>query len=167
MVNAVSGHKNPAGASVYGTIAGDAVSSSRELYYPLIWPFWESFKCLMSPETFRYSFSLQKHSRLGNANSLLLQWYRAQIMLQDQKMGHYMHIPPRAVFFSQIFGSFIGVPINYGVIRWVLNTKSEFLSGREIDPAHQWTAQTLAHYLTSGVQYVLIVSITSHLSCKS
>lgn len=55
MVNAVGGHKNPAGASVYSSIAGDA-------------------------------------------------WYRAQLMLQDQKIGHYMHIPPRAVFFSQIFG---------------------------------------------------------------
>ncbi|TVY62700.1 Oligopeptide transporter, partial [Lachnellula suecica] len=107
MVNAVGGHKSPVGASVYGSIAGDA-------------------------------------------------WYRAQIMLQDQKLGHYMHIPPRAVFFSQLFGSFIGVPINYGVIRWVLNTKSEFLSGQELDPTHQWSGQTLSMYLTSGVQYVLI-----------
>ncbi|TVY32513.1 Oligopeptide transporter [Lachnellula subtilissima] len=107
MVNCVSGHKNPVGASVYGTIAGDA-------------------------------------------------WYRAQVMLQDQKLGHYMHIPPRAVFFSQIFGSLIGVPINYGVIRWVLNTKSGFLSGAEIDPTHQWTGQKLAQYLTIGVQYVLV-----------
>lgn len=113
MVNCVSGHKNPAGASVYGAIAGDA-------------------------------------------------WYRAQVMLQDQKLGHYMHIPPRAVFFSQIFGSFIGVPINYGVIRWVLNTKSEFLAGTKIDPTHQWTGQMLAQYLTVGVQYVLIVRIISH-----
>jgi hypothetical protein len=113
MVNSVSGYKNPGGASVYGTIAGDA-------------------------------------------------WYRAQLMLQDQKIGHYMHIPPRAVFFSQIFGSFIGVPINYGVIRWALNTKGEFLSGRETDPTNQWNGQLLSQYLTSGVQYVLIVRITSH-----
>jgi hypothetical protein len=50
MVSSVDGHKNPAGASVYSSIAGDA-------------------------------------------------WYRAQLMLQDQKIGHYTHIPPRAVFF--------------------------------------------------------------------
>jgi hypothetical protein len=110
MVNSISGFKNPVGASVYSSIAGDA-------------------------------------------------WYRAQIMLQDQKMGHYMHIPPRAVFFSQIFGSFIGVPINYGVIRWVIDAKGDFISGREIDPTHQWTAQQLTQYLTIGVQYVLIVCL--------
>jgi hypothetical protein len=64
-------------------------------------------------------------------------WYRAQLMLQDQKIGHYMHIPPRAVFFSQISGRFIGVPINYGVIRWVLNTKSIYLTGEVSDATHQ------------------------------
>ncbi|RDL38670.1 Uncharacterized protein BP5553_03010 [Venustampulla echinocandica] len=107
MVNAVSGYKNPVGAFVYSTIAGDA-------------------------------------------------WYRAQIMLQDQKLGHYMHIPPKALFFSQIFGSVIGVPINYAVVRWVLDTKADFLSGAKIDPTHQWTGQSLASSLTIGVQYVLI-----------
>jgi hypothetical protein len=109
MVNSVKGHKNPTGASVYSSIAGDA-------------------------------------------------WYRAQLMLQDQKIGHYMHVPPRAVFFSQLFGSFIGTPINYAVIRWVLNTKSEFLNGNKEDPNHQWTGQSLASTLTMSVQYVMLVS---------
>lgn len=63
MVHSITGHKHPAGASTYGSIAGDA-------------------------------------------------WYRAQYMMQDQKIGHYMHIPPRAVFFSQIFGELIGVPVS-------------------------------------------------------
>jgi hypothetical protein len=108
MVNAIPGHKNPVGASVYGSIAGDA-------------------------------------------------WYRAQYLLQDQKLGHYMHIPPRTVFFSQVFGSLIGVPINYGVVRWVLNTKGDYISGAKIDPHHQWTGQGLAENLTMATQYVLIV----------
>jgi hypothetical protein len=109
MVNAVKGYKNPIGASVYGSIAGDA-------------------------------------------------WYRAQLMLQDQKIGHYMHVPPRAVFFSQLFGAFIGVPINYAVVRWVISTKADFLNGNLEDPAHQWTGQDLASSLALGVQYVLVVS---------
>ncbi|KAG9237072.1 OPT oligopeptide transporter protein-domain-containing protein [Amylocarpus encephaloides] len=107
MVNAVPGHKNPCGATIYSSIAGDA-------------------------------------------------WYRAQLMLQDQKIGHYMHIPPRAVFFSQVFGCFIGVPINYGVIRWVLTTRSDYISGKVSDPTHQWTGQSLATSLTTSVQYVLV-----------
>jgi hypothetical protein len=113
MVNAVKGYKNPTGATIYSSIAGDA-------------------------------------------------WYRALLMLQDQKIGHYMHIPPRAVFFSQLFGSFIGIPINYGVIRWVLRTKTEFLNGTADDPNHQWTGQSLASSLTTSVQYVLVVSFSLH-----
>jgi len=111
MVNLVKGYKNPVGASVYGTIAGDA-------------------------------------------------WYRAMFLLQDQKIGHYMHIPPRTVFFSQLFGSFIGVPINYSVIRWILDTKSQYLKGKKVDPAHQWTGQTLVGSLTLSTQYVLIVRVS-------
>lgn len=83
-------------------------------------------------------------------------WYRAQLNLQDIKIGHYMHIPPRAVFLSQVFGSLIGIPVDYAVIRWVLSTKADYLTGKVTDPTHQWTAQELASNLTMGVQYVLI-----------
>ena len=83
-------------------------------------------------------------------------WYRAQYMLQDQRIGHYMHIPPRTVFFSQIFGSVLGVPINYGVIRWVLNTKFEYLTGAIKDPLNQWTGQSITSANTLGVQYAVI-----------
>ncbi|KAJ8131805.1 hypothetical protein O1611_g1818 [Lasiodiplodia mahajangana] len=107
MVQNLSHHRNPIGASVYGSIAGDA-------------------------------------------------WYRAQYMLQDQKIGHYMHVPQRAIFFSQVFGITLGVPINYAAMRWVLNTKRDYLTGELEDPAHIWTGQSLAGYLTLGVQYVLI-----------
>jgi hypothetical protein len=81
-------------------------------------------------------------------------------MLQDQKIGHYMHIPPRATFFSQIFGCTLGIPINYAVVRWVINTKYDYLTGAKTDPTHQWTAQSLRSSLTTSVQYVLIVSYT-------
>lgn len=108
MVNAVGGHKNPTGATVYSSIAGDA-------------------------------------------------WYRAQYMLQDQKIGHYMHIPPQATFFSQIFGCTIGIPVNYAVVRWVLDTKRDYLTGEKTDPSHQWTGQSLASSLSTSVQYVLVV----------
>jgi OPT family small oligopeptide transporter len=83
-------------------------------------------------------------------------WYRAQYMLQDQRIGHYMHIPPRTVFFSQVFGSILGIPINYGVVRWVLNTKFDYLSGAKKDPLNQWTGQSLVSSNTLGVQYAVI-----------
>jgi len=109
MINAVNGHKNPTGATIYSSVAGDA-------------------------------------------------WYRAQLMLQDQKIGHYMHVPPRATFFSQVFGATLGIPINYAVIRWVINTKRDYLTGAVDDPSHQWTGQTVTSALSTSVQYVLVVS---------
>ena len=107
MVHATGGHKHPAGATAYGSIAGDC-------------------------------------------------WYRAQYLLQDQKIGHYMHVPPRAIFLSQIFGELLGVPINYGIIQWVLKTKADYILGNKIDPLNQWTGQSLSSYNTMGVQYVLV-----------
>lgn len=69
-----------------------------------------------------------------------------------------MHIPPRATFFSQVFGATIGIPINYAVIRWVLNTRSDYLTGDKTDPSHQWTGQSVQQTLSTSVQYVLVVS---------
>lgn len=83
-------------------------------------------------------------------------WYRAQYILQDQKIGHYMHLPPKAVFFSQIFGELIGVPINYGALRWVLKTKMEFLNGTKKDSLHQWTGQSIVSSNSNAVQYVIL-----------
>ena len=99
--------RHPAGATVYGAIAGDA-------------------------------------------------WYRAQYILQDQKIGHYMHLPPKAVFFSQIFGELIGVPINYAALRWVLSSKKDFLNGTKVDTLHQWTGQQIVSYNTNAIQYVVL-----------
>lgn len=83
-------------------------------------------------------------------------WYRAQYMLQDQKIGHYMHIPPREIFFSQIFGTLMGIPINYAVIRWVMDTKGDYLTGEKTDPLNQWTGQSLRTSNTMGVQYAVL-----------
>ncbi|KAI1211648.1 OPT superfamily oligopeptide transporter [Annulohypoxylon truncatum] len=107
MVQNLKTNRNPLGASVYGSIAGDA-------------------------------------------------WYRAQYMLQDQKIGHYMHVPQRAIFFSQLFGITMGVPINYAAMRWIVDTKRDYLTGAVTDAAHIWTGQSLTSSLTMGVQYVLL-----------
>ena len=77
-------------------------------------------------------------------------------MLQNQKIGHYMHVPPRSVLFSQLFGELIGVPINYGVIQWIIKSKRDYLLGNKVDKLGQWTGQTLANYNALGVQYVLV-----------
>ncbi|KAG2181569.1 hypothetical protein INT44_008384 [Umbelopsis vinacea] len=83
-------------------------------------------------------------------------WYRAQTILQDMKIGHYNHVAPRDVFWSQIIGNVIGVPINYAVIRWVIDTKRDFLDGTKKDPLNQWTGQNPISYNSQAVQYGLV-----------
>lgn len=83
-------------------------------------------------------------------------WYRAQYMLQDQKIGHYMHVSQRAIFASQVWGMLLGIPVNYAAMRWILSAKRDLLNGTTTDPTHIWTGQSLATGVTTGVQYVLI-----------
>ncbi|KAF8902832.1 OPT oligopeptide transporter protein-domain-containing protein [Mucidula mucida] len=66
-------------------------------------------------------------------------WYEAQSMLSDMKLGHYYHVPPKAVMLAQIWGILVGVPVNYATILWVCATKGKILTGEESDPNHQWT----------------------------
>lgn len=83
-------------------------------------------------------------------------WYRSQYHLELMKLGFYNHIPPRLVFFSQIYGELIGVPINYLSLRWVMSSKWEYLTGQKTDPLHQWTAQSVVTYHTNAIQYVVL-----------
>lgn len=83
-------------------------------------------------------------------------WYRAQHHLELMKLGFYNHLPPRLVFFAQVYGEFIGVPINYVSFRWVIQSKWDFLTGKATDPLHQWTAQALVATHTNAIQYVVL-----------
>lgn len=83
-------------------------------------------------------------------------WYRSQFHLELMKLGFYNHVPPKLVFFSQIYGELIGVPINYLSLRWVLASKWDYLVGKIIDPLHQWTAQNVVTYHTNAIQYVVL-----------
>ncbi|THU87096.1 OPT superfamily oligopeptide transporter [Dendrothele bispora CBS 962.96] len=83
-------------------------------------------------------------------------WYEAQSMLADMKLGHYFHIPPRAVLFAQVWGIFVGVPVNYATILWVCNTKGDVLTGRATDPNHQWTGQTVISLYNQSISFALV-----------
>lgn len=83
-------------------------------------------------------------------------WYRSQYHLELMKLGFYNHIPPTLVFFSQIYGELIGVPINYLSLRWVMTSKWDYLTGKKTDPLHQWTAQSIVTYHTNAIQYVVL-----------
>ncbi|KAH0443797.1 OPT oligopeptide transporter [Colletotrichum camelliae] len=83
-------------------------------------------------------------------------WYDARIVLEDQKIGHYLHLPPRDVIGIQIIANMLALPVNYGVMRWVIASKFDYVSGRIPDPAGQWTGQEFKSYNTAGIQYALV-----------
>ncbi|KAH7126019.1 OPT oligopeptide transporter [Dactylonectria macrodidyma] len=83
-------------------------------------------------------------------------WYDARVVLEDQKIGHYLHLPPRDVIGMQIVANMLALPINYGVMRWVIATKFEYVSGQVVDPQGQWTGQEFKSYNTAGIQYALV-----------
>ncbi|CAN8096086.1 unnamed protein product [Discula destructiva] len=83
-------------------------------------------------------------------------WYDSQSVLQDQKIGHYMHIPPRDVIGIQLFAFVVSLPVNYGVMRWVLATKYDYITGAKTDPSGQWTGQNFQSYNSEGIMYALV-----------
>ncbi|KAJ7582911.1 OPT oligopeptide transporter protein-domain-containing protein [Mycena floridula] len=83
-------------------------------------------------------------------------WYEAQAMLADMKLGHYFHIPPRAVLWAQIFGILVGTPVNYATILWVVKTKGDVLTGAASDPNRQWTGQTVISLYNQSISFALI-----------
>ncbi|RDW65068.1 OPT oligopeptide transporter [Coleophoma cylindrospora] len=83
-------------------------------------------------------------------------WYDARVVLEDQKIGHYLHLPPRDVIGMQIVANMIALPVNYGVMRWVLASKFDYVSGKVTDPSGQWTGQDFKSYNTAGIQYALV-----------
>ncbi|KAK6459701.1 OPT oligopeptide transporter protein-domain-containing protein [Scheffersomyces xylosifermentans] len=109
-----------------------------------------------------YGYMVQNISSKHPAGALVFgsiagnAWYRAQYHLECMRLGFYNHLPPKAVFFSQLYGELIGVPINYIALRWVLSSKREFLNGTKVDPLHQWTGQTITSYHTNAIQYVVL-----------
>ncbi|CAK7236757.1 hypothetical protein SBRCBS47491_009744 [Sporothrix bragantina] len=83
-------------------------------------------------------------------------WYDGSSVLEDQKIGHYLHLPPRQVIGMQIFAGILATPVNYGMMRWALASKFDYLTGKEEDPNGQWTGQDFLSYNTDGVQYALV-----------
>ncbi|KAJ7112751.1 OPT oligopeptide transporter [Mycena crocata] len=83
-------------------------------------------------------------------------WYDVLQLIEDQKLGHYMHIPPRDVIICQLIGSTVGLAVNYATMLWVLATRLDYLRANKVDPNGEWTGQGLRGYNTAGIQYALV-----------
>ncbi|KAF9430228.1 hypothetical protein BGZ94_007848 [Podila epigama] len=74
-------------------------------------------------------------------------------LLEDLKLGVYMKIPPRAMFWAQLWGASIGAVFNYVVMLIIIDNKREVLSGREQDKTGLWTGIGPQVYWGSGQIY--------------
>ncbi|KAJ7153089.1 OPT oligopeptide transporter [Mycena crocata] len=89
-------------------------------------------------------------------------WYVTRHLIEEQKIGHYMHVPPTDVMICQLLGSSLGLGVNYATMLWVLATRIDYLREIQVDPNNQWasplpyTGQDLKLYNNAGIQYSLV-----------
>ncbi|KAG0046031.1 hypothetical protein BGZ83_008758 [Gryganskiella cystojenkinii] len=60
-------------------------------------------------------------------------------LLEDLKLGHYMKIPPRALFVAQMWGTIVGAVFNYFTMIVIVNAHRSWLDGTGQDPSDLWT----------------------------
>jgi hypothetical protein len=46
---------------------------------------------------------------------------QALLYIQDQKLAHYLHVPPRATFRAQMLGCLLGSLVSIGIINWQMS----------------------------------------------
>ena len=46
---------------------------------------------------------------------------QALLYVQDQKLAHYLHVPPRATFRAQMLGCLLGSLVSIGIINWQMS----------------------------------------------
>jgi len=77
-------------------------------------------------------------------------------LVSDLKLGHYMKIPPRAMFIAQCYGTIIGALVNYFVMKMIIDAKRPFLDGTTSDPAGQWAGFNSEIFNTASIIWGLI-----------
>lgn len=72
----------------------------------------------------------------------------------DLKLAHYMKIPPKAMFLTQLLGTAIGCVVNLAVVRLVLNPDAgyrAFIDGTKVDPTAQWDGRKIKIFYSASI----------------
>ncbi|CAL0313265.1 unnamed protein product [Lupinus luteus] len=64
---------------------------------------------------------------------------QAIFFLQDFKLGHYMKIPPRAMFAAQVLGTVIGAVVHFVTAWWLMNTIPNICNRDLLSTDSPWT----------------------------
>ncbi|KAG0206345.1 hypothetical protein BGX28_002199 [Mortierella sp. GBA30] len=67
--------------------------------------------------------------------------YQCMTLLSDLKLGHYMKIPPRAMFVAQFWGAVVGGIFNYVTVLAIVNAQRPYLDGTDADPTGLWSGR--------------------------
>uniref|UniRef100_A0A6M2ET81 Uncharacterized protein n=1 Tax=Populus davidiana TaxID=266767 RepID=A0A6M2ET81_9ROSI len=59
--------------------------------------------------------------------------------LEDFKLGHYMKIPPRAMFMAQVVGTIISALVHLGTAWWLMETIPNICDRELLSPGSPWT----------------------------
>lgn len=80
-------------------------------------------------------------------------------LVNDLKLGHYIKIPPKHMFVTQLWGTMVGCVVNLIVVNIVLDPASgyrAFLDGTIEDPSGQWDGRKVHIFFSASVIWGLV-----------
>jgi OPT family oligopeptide transporter len=81
---------------------------------------------------------------------------QAVYFLSDFKLGHYMKIPPRAMFSAQLLGTVIAAVVNLGTAWWLLTTIPDICNSDVLPSGSPWTCPGDTVFFDASVIWGLI-----------
>jgi hypothetical protein len=90
---------------------------------------------------------------------------QALLYVQDQKLAHYLHLPPRATFRAQMLGCLIGSFVSLGMINWQMSVVPDLCvpGQKDLLTCPYYVSRSLTFIgliLISRLDYFLLVSAT-------
>ncbi|XP_047943134.1 oligopeptide transporter 3-like [Salvia hispanica] len=76
--------------------------------------------------------------------------------LADLKLGHYMKIPPRSMFWAQLVGTLVSGTVNLGVAWWMLENIENICDIESLHPESPWTCPKFRVTFDASVIWGLI-----------
>jgi OPT family small oligopeptide transporter len=73
---------------------------------------------------------------------------QALYFVQDMKLGHYMKVPPRTMFWSQLISSVWSAIVQVAVMNWALANIPDVCSDEQV---HQWSCPSARVFYTASV----------------
>ncbi|KAL1559992.1 Oligopeptide transporter 3 [Salvia divinorum] len=80
----------------------------------------------------------------------------ALYFLADLKLGHYMNIPPRSMFWAQLVGTLVSGTVNLGVAWWMLENIENICDIESLHPESPWTCPKFRVTFDASVIWGLI-----------